>query len=46
MSDPNNMMDMQDLAAGYVLGTLSAATRREVERRLPLDAELRTAVQN
>lgn len=46
MSDPNNMMDRQDLAAGYVLGTLSAATRREIERRLPLDAELRTAVQN
>lgn len=36
----------QDLAAEYVLGTLSAAARREVERRLPLDAELRTAVQN
>ncbi|MES2511122.1 MAG: anti-sigma factor [Pseudomonadota bacterium] len=40
------MNDMHDLASGYVLGTLSAAQRRDVEARLPLDAELRTAVQN
>ncbi len=44
MSAPNDMADRQDLAAGYVLGTLSAGTRRAVEARLPLDAELRTAV--
>jgi anti-sigma-K factor RskA len=41
-----NKNDRHDLAAEYVLGTLSAAKRREVEARLPLDAELRTAVQN
>lgn len=40
------MSDIQELASGYVLGTLSAAQRRDVEARLPLDAELRTAVQN
>ena len=45
-NDTNSMTDRQDLAAEYVLGTLSAATRREVEQRLPLDAELRTAVQS
>ncbi|MES2414021.1 MAG: anti-sigma factor [Pseudomonadota bacterium] len=41
----SNMDDFQDLAAGYVLGTLSASQRRDVEARLPLDAQLRTAVQ-
>ncbi|MES2398909.1 MAG: RNA polymerase subunit sigma-70, partial [Pseudomonadota bacterium] len=46
MSGTNDMNDRHDLAAEYVLGTLSAARRREVEQRLPLDAELRTAVQN
>jgi anti-sigma-K factor RskA len=45
MSDTNDMNDRQDLAAAYVLGTLSSTKRREVEARLPLDAELRTAVQ-
>ena len=40
------MKDLHDLAVAYVLGTLSAATRREVDQRMPLDAELRTAVQN
>ena len=40
------MKDLHDLAAAYVLGTLSAATRRTVEQRMPLDAELRTAVHN
>ncbi len=38
--------DRQDLAAEYVLGTLSAARRREVAERLPFDAELRAAVQD
>jgi anti-sigma-K factor RskA len=36
---------MQQLAADYVLGTLSAGQRRDVEERLPNDAMLRTAVQ-
>jgi anti-sigma-K factor RskA len=36
--------DMQDLAGEYVLGTLDAAGRREVERRLPHDHALREAV--
>ena len=40
------MNDLHDLAAAYVLGTLSAAKRHDVEQSLPLDAELRTAVQN
>ena len=40
------MNDLHDLAAGYVLGTLSAANRHDVEQAFPLDAELRTAVQN
>ena len=34
-----------ELAGEYVLGTLSAARRHEVEQRLPFDADLRTAVQ-
>ncbi|APW38543.1 RNA polymerase subunit sigma-70 [Rhodoferax koreense] len=33
-----------DLAAEYVLGTLSAARRREVEARIDVDAELRAEV--
>lgn len=40
------MNDLHDLAAAYVLGTLSLAKRCEVEQRMPFDAELRTAVQN
>ena len=35
----------QDLAGEYVLGTLSAARRRDVEQRLAGDAVLRNAVQ-
>ena len=35
---------MDELAAAYVLGTLSAAHRREVQARLPNDAALRAAV--
>ena len=35
---------MDELAAAYVLGTLSAARRREVQARLPNDAALRAAV--
>jgi anti-sigma-K factor RskA len=37
---------IQQLAADYVLGTLSAGQRIEVEERLPKDARLRTAVQH
>jgi len=37
--------ETQQLAADYVLGTLSAGQRIEVEERLPKDALLRTAVQ-
>ena len=40
------MKDLHDQAAAYVLGTLSAVTRRAVEQRMPLDAELQTAVHN
>lgn len=36
--------DLQHIAGEYVLGTLSAARRREVEQRLPGDAALRAAV--
>ena len=36
--------DLQDLAGEYVLGTLPGPERRGVERRLPNDAALRTAV--
>ncbi len=39
---PQDSMD--ELAAAYVLGTLSAARRREVQARLPNDAALRDAV--
>ncbi|MDB5869048.1 MAG: DNA-directed polymerase sigma-70 factor [Polaromonas sp.] len=38
-------LDLDELAGEYVLGTLSAARRREVEQRLPGDAALRAAVQ-
>ncbi len=44
MTDAADLHNMKDLAGEYVLGTLSAAQRRLVEERLPLDAELRTAV--
>ena len=37
--------ETDELAGEYVLGTLSAARRHEVEQRLPFDADLRTAVQ-
>ena len=37
--------EMDELAGEYVLGTLSAARRFEVEQRLPFDADLRAAVQ-
>lgn len=36
---------LQQLAADYVLGTLSAAQRAQVQARLPSDAALREAVQ-
>jgi anti-sigma-K factor RskA len=39
-----NPLERDELAGEYVLGTLSAARRREVEQRLPADAELREAV--
>jgi anti-sigma-K factor RskA len=39
-----NPLERDELAGEYVLGTLSAARRREVEQRLPGDAELREAV--
>lgn len=46
MSAPMNFEDDRDLLAGeYVLGTLSAAQRQEVQARLPHDAALRDAVQ-
>lgn len=44
-TQPHDFDDMQDLAGEYVLGTLSAARRREVALRLASDAALRTAVQ-
>ena len=37
--------DIHELAGEYVLGTLSASSRRGVEARLGTDAELRAAVQ-
>ena len=41
-----NAADSTDELAGeYVLGTLSAARRREVEQRLPGDPDLRAAIQ-
>ncbi len=41
MSTPQ---DIDELASEYVLGTLSAARRREIEQRLSTDADLRHAV--
>ena len=43
MTDQNGR-DPQELAGEYVLGSLPAAGRREVEAALPHDAALRTAV--
>ena len=40
-----NPQSLDELAGDYVLGTLSAARRAEVEQRLPNDAVLRAAVQ-
>jgi anti-sigma-K factor RskA len=40
----NTPMNPQELAGEYVLGTLSAARRREVEQRLPHEPELRAAL--
>lgn len=37
--------ELQHLAGEYVLGTLNAAQRREVERRMPLEPTLRAAVE-
>lgn len=45
LGDINEPGDSRDLAGEYVLGTLSAKRRREVEQRLPVDAALRAAVQ-
>lgn len=42
----DSLEPVQQLAADYVLGTLSASQRIEVEERLPQDATLRTAVQH
>ncbi len=36
--------EIDELAGEYVLGTLTAARRREVEQRLPFDADLHQAV--
>lgn len=41
----NPIRDPYEVAGEYVLGTLSAERRREVERALPADAALRAAVQ-
>ena len=43
--DFQNPASRDEIAAHYVLGTLSAASRREVEQRLVHDAPLRGAVQ-
>ena len=40
-----NPLDRDELAGEYVLGTLSAARRQDVEQRLPGDPDLRDAVQ-
>ena len=46
-STPGDERAERDALAGeYVLGTLSAARRRDMEQRLPQDAALRTAVQH
>ena len=44
MSDPRIIDDPDRLAGEYVLGTLSAATRHEVEQALPHHTALRNAV--
>ena len=43
-AEPAVPADRDDEAADYVLGTLDRAQRRDLERRLPLDAALRRAV--
>ena len=46
MSAESDALDgMDELAGDYVLGTLDAAARRDVERRLASEAPLRNAVQ-
>nr|WP_315187711.1 anti-sigma factor [uncultured Albidiferax sp.] len=45
MSTQQTNLSPDELAAEYVLGTLSATRRRMVEQRLPTDAALQTAVQ-
>lgn len=45
MSTQPNHLSPDELAAEYVLGTLSATRRRMVEQRLPTDAALQAAVQ-
>ena len=40
-----NPLELDELAGEYVLGTLSAAQRRDVEQRLPGDTDLLEAVQ-
>ncbi len=45
MSTPMTPEALQQLAADYVLGTLDASRRAEVQQRLPHDAALREAVQ-
>ena len=45
MSTQQDTLSPDELAAEYVLGTLSATRRRMVEQRLPTDAALQTAVQ-
>jgi anti-sigma-K factor RskA len=44
MSSASDFDALQDLAGEYVLGTLSAVRRRQVEQMLPNDAALRAAV--
>jgi len=43
-AEPPSREDTDDLAGGYVLGTLPIAGRRDVEARMPHDAALRAAV--
>nr|WP_315241844.1 anti-sigma factor [uncultured Albidiferax sp.] len=45
MSTQQTHLSPDELAAEYVLGTLSATRRRMVEQRLPTDAALQAAVQ-
>lgn len=45
MSQQQDKLSPDELAAEYVLGTLSATRRRMVEQRLPTDAALLAAVQ-